>query len=367
MKNILISIVVVILSFFLGYSFNSKDKQTIHLSSTKEKVVKEDRPDKQLETKKVESLPAFIAEELLDKGFNPSKLNQTMWNSFLKKLESDILKNTLQVFDKKPPIHTAVKTGNINLVKKLIDAGADINQEDEKGITPIFSAIIKHNNREFIEFLVKNGADIELNKQHEEKKDALNLAIGDHIRGFHINEEVVDYLLENGFEFKRKHVGSLLVSKSKKKNEYLKTVIDSLEVNEKYTKKRGYLEYFISRGNDDEIISYLLDHKIDLDTYENYDELIWSASKNNKLSFENFKKLVSLKSINKGTATNKTPLMFVVENGNYENIDYLLKNGADISIKTSNGRDVYNFLSSADISINEKEKIKKLLDSYKNK
>lgn len=364
MKNIIISVTLVVLSFFLGYSLHSKDEQNNHFSSPEKTIVKELASEKQLETKIVETLPSFIKEELQDKGFDPLKFDKTMWNNFLRKIESNILISTLQTIDKRPPIHTAVKTGNISLVEKLLNAGIDINQEDEKGIIPVFLAIIEHNNREFIEFLVENGADIGLNKHHERKEDALNLAIGNFITKLPLKDEIVDYLLENGFEFKKKHVENLLRTTHDRKNEYLKTLIDSLEINEKYLAKRGYLEFFITRGNDDEIISYLIERKIDLYLYETFDKLIFGASKNNKLSFETFKKLVSKKSINTGTGTNVTPLMFLAQNGDYQKIEYLLKNGADISIKTSDGKDVYSFLNGADIAVEEKEKIKTLLDSY---
>jgi len=60
-----------------------------------------------------------IANYLLDKGANP---------------------NGRQRFNGKSPLHAAIGTGNIDLVRKLVEHGADINHIDIWGNTPLFEA-----------------------------------------------------------------------------------------------------------------------------------------------------------------------------------------------------------------------------------
>ncbi len=47
-----------------------------------------------------------------------------------------------------------------NVIKMLLDKGADINYKNELGWTPLHVAVGKWNNNKVIEFLVKNGADV---------------------------------------------------------------------------------------------------------------------------------------------------------------------------------------------------------------
>ena len=53
----------------------------------------------------------------------------------------------------------AIKTGNIATAKTLIESGADVNQQDDNGWTPLNWAAGK-GNTEIVMLLVKNGADV---------------------------------------------------------------------------------------------------------------------------------------------------------------------------------------------------------------
>lgn len=55
------------------------------------------------------------------------------------------------------PLHTVCTWGEIDPVKVLLDAGADINAKGEHGMTPIFNAVISRNPA-LVDFLLKNGA-----------------------------------------------------------------------------------------------------------------------------------------------------------------------------------------------------------------
>jgi ankyrin repeat protein len=56
------------------------------------------------------------------------------------------------------PLHTICSWGEIEPVKQLIAAGADINAKGDLGATPLFNAVIGEN-IEVVSLLLKSGAD----------------------------------------------------------------------------------------------------------------------------------------------------------------------------------------------------------------
>lgn len=54
-------------------------------------------------------------------------------------------------------LHLAVTSGNVEIVKILIEQGCDVNAQTIDGITPLFLAQ-RENNVEIIGFLLENGA-----------------------------------------------------------------------------------------------------------------------------------------------------------------------------------------------------------------
>jgi ankyrin repeat protein len=56
------------------------------------------------------------------------------------------------------PLHTICSWGELEPVKQLIAAGADINAKGDHGSTPLFNAVIGRN-AEVVSFLLKSGAN----------------------------------------------------------------------------------------------------------------------------------------------------------------------------------------------------------------
>jgi len=56
-------------------------------------------------------------------------------------------------------IHDAAHTGNIEAVKKHLDAGTDVNAKDEDGYTPLY-AVAGGGHNEIAELLISKGADV---------------------------------------------------------------------------------------------------------------------------------------------------------------------------------------------------------------
>jgi len=70
------------------------------------------------------------------------------------------------------PLCAAISKGDVNVAKKFIEYGADVNQKSND-MTPLMMAA-RYNNVEMIEFLLANGADI--NTRNESGFTALKYA-----------------------------------------------------------------------------------------------------------------------------------------------------------------------------------------------
>jgi ankyrin repeat protein len=64
-------------------------------------------------------------------------------------------------------LHAAAARTMPNIVKMLLDAGADINKEDNDGRTPLITAI-SLDNIDMVKFLIANGADINMINRNNE-------------------------------------------------------------------------------------------------------------------------------------------------------------------------------------------------------
>lgn len=362
MKNLIYFSFTLLIGFLIGYNYKTINKQKNNKFIVNERTLIS-------EIEKIETIPSYIKTDLENEGFNTSELNITTWKDFLLKRKNNNFEEFIKLVDSNNLMHQLIKKGSKEHISKLLKLGYDINS-NYKGMTPLLMAFKIYKDLDFINFLINNGANLYINNDHPRAYDALNFALGNTRNGFNFKEELVDYLLENGFEFKKKHFLSLFkIKDNNKKNFYLKEYINSMTMNEIYSKESNtsYLEYFINRQVDDEIITYLLDTKIDFSTLKVNDKaLLFGISKNKHISFNNFTKLINkIKlNVNQTTLSNKTPLMITVENADYEKIKYLLELGADISIKTIDGKDVYTYLNNLIISTKKKEEIKSLLDSF---
>ena len=70
------------------------------------------------------------------------------------------------------PLCTAISKGDINIVKKFVEYGADVN-EKSNDMTPLMMAA-RYNQVEILEFLISKGAD--LNRKNDNGFTALKYA-----------------------------------------------------------------------------------------------------------------------------------------------------------------------------------------------
>lgn len=67
-----------------------------------------------------------------------------------------------------PILIDAVRSGNLEIVRMLVDAGADVNQVDNILETPLHSAVTSDENIELVRFLVREGSDISAKRLFDE-------------------------------------------------------------------------------------------------------------------------------------------------------------------------------------------------------
>ena len=87
------------------------------------------------------------------------------------------------------PLMYAAENGNKDIVKLLIDKGANVNKQDKNGKTPLMYAVVK-GNKDIVKLLIENGAIV--NKQNKDGQKAL-----DYVENININFDDNGSLLYN--------------------------------------------------------------------------------------------------------------------------------------------------------------------------
>ena len=126
----------------------------------------------------------FFAEEIFDAARNGEveKIRQLLDND----------KNLLNSKDQsgKTPLHFASQYGHFDMVKILIERGAEVNVENNNGETPLHYASA-YGQENVAEFLISNGAELEYRSWRHGDTPAHAAAIGGHV-------EMVSFLDQKG-------------------------------------------------------------------------------------------------------------------------------------------------------------------------
>ena len=92
-------------------------------------------------------------------------------------------------------IHQAARDGNIEAIKRHLEAGTDVNAKNEYGYTPI-SAVVGGGDKEIAELLIANGADV--------KAKADNGLTPLHFAAAFGHKEIVELLIAEGADVNAK-------------------------------------------------------------------------------------------------------------------------------------------------------------------
>jgi hypothetical protein len=98
------------------------------------------------------------------------------------------------------PLHHAAAHANLNIIKMLIEHGANPNAKDFYGKTPLFKAIYNQNNLQIMKFLIQHGANAFQEDTFE--NSLLHEAVGWQGRG---SVELVHFLLALGLNPNKKN------------------------------------------------------------------------------------------------------------------------------------------------------------------
>src|SRR5581483_11292429 len=74
-----------------------------------------------------------------------------------------------------PPLHFVIARGDLASVEKLIASGADVNEFDAAGTSPLIAAVFSRN-PEIVRYLLAHGSDVNA-RQRETQGTALSYAV----------------------------------------------------------------------------------------------------------------------------------------------------------------------------------------------
>ncbi|MCY4328518.1 MAG: ankyrin repeat domain-containing protein [Endozoicomonadaceae bacterium] len=152
----------------------------------------------------------------------------------------------------------AIRYGHTKIAENLIDAGAEINQQQTHHcITPLmYAAVFGH--KEIIMLLISRGADIHAKDQFD--KTALMYAAENG------NTETVAFLVENkaNLDAKDKYNNTALMSAVRKKHKQVVTYLLNNHADVNIQNKQGKTALMFAVKGDTEILKLLIDYGVDV-------------------------------------------------------------------------------------------------------
>ena len=233
--------------------------------------------------------------------------------------------------DSYSPCLLAVEKLNPVYLKILKEAGADLNESNDYGVTPLMSAVSYNQNIEIFNYLIENGADISavdnrgcnvlmysmLNPNINIAKRLIELGADVHSRTPNENENILMIALKNGANLE--------------KVEYLLSL--GIDINEKSNYGSPAIGYAASHNPYVEVLDFLIKKGADINFVPDYapkSNLLIAAAENKNVEIIKYLIGKGLE-INARSRTGNTPLLEAASNPNLDVFYYLLQLRADIN------------------------------------
>ncbi|XP_028417225.1 uncharacterized protein LOC114541509 [Dendronephthya gigantea] len=217
-------------------------------------------------------------------------------------------------------LHSAVAKGKLEIVKYLVENGADVNRPDIDGLTVLHTAVSK-GTLGIVKYLVEKGAAVNaINSKNADGSTVLHSAVA---KG---KPEIVKYLVENGADVNSTDIDG-------------KTVLHNAVTGSKLdmnTYGRTVLHYAVTESTID-IVKYLVENGADvIGKTTNGRTVLHSAVTKGTLKVVKY--LVENGADINGKNSDKwTVLHSAVNKGTLDMVKYLVQNGADVNGKNTDG------------------------------
>ncbi|KAJ5914570.1 hypothetical protein N7504_003453 [Penicillium tannophilum] len=261
---------------------------------------------------------AEVIKFLIEKGADISKPNSTGWT----------------------PVYSAAEGGHLEVVKILVGNGADIDIPNNTSMTPLYGAALK-NHPHVVEYLLEKGAKI--NAQHENGWTALNCAAED---GF---VEVAKLLIDHGADLELANDTEMTPLYSAALNGHSKVLKLLLEKGAKYVtpNKNGWSPINVACSNGHtEVFRLLLEQTPDLG---DPDQTIWlpinAAANHGHLEIQEMP-IHTAGNIEPTNSRKMTSLSCATLAGYSEIVELLLEKEPNLNVQDKNGWTPINSASS---------------------
>ena len=124
---------------------------------------------------------------IIDKKYESKINSEELINALLEAINRSTKEDVSYTDENKMTcLHFAVQINSADIVKALIEKGADVNAITDRGVTPLHLAIVKKQPEDIIKVLIENGADYHIK---EANFSALELAKLMDVDYMHLFEE----------------------------------------------------------------------------------------------------------------------------------------------------------------------------------
>ncbi len=260
------------------------------------------------------------------KNSNKNQVEIQKFNEIISSLSADKLYININDFG---ILHHAISHGHHEIVKILLEKGADIEAKTKDGLTPLMFAS-RNGHHEIVKTLLEKGADIEA----KTIDDFPSLILASRY-GYH---EIVKTLLEKGANIEAKNIdgwNSLMLASQYGYREIVQTLVENKANIEAKNKYNGTSIMLASQNHHVEIVKIFLEKGADIEAKNKNDWLLF-ASQN---GWHKIVKIFLEKGFDIEAKTNIgfTPLIVASQYGRDETVKILLEKGADIKFKSKDG------------------------------